>query len=88
MPALYRAADCFVLPTRGEGFGRPLLEAMAAGVPVIATRWGGHTDFLDDQHAYLVEVEALVEVPEPAVARRRASAVTAGRSLRSSISAS
>jgi glycosyltransferase involved in cell wall biosynthesis len=34
MPALYAAADAFVLPTRGEGWGRPIAEAMAMGLPV------------------------------------------------------
>lgn len=33
--------------TRGEGFGLPLLEATAAGLPVIATNWSAHTEFLD-----------------------------------------
>jgi len=32
--------------TRGEGFGLPLLEASASGLPVIATNWSGHLDFL------------------------------------------
>jgi len=32
--------------TRGEGFGLPLLEAAAAGLPVIATNWSAHTEFL------------------------------------------
>ncbi len=32
--------------TRGEGFGLPLLEAAASGLPVIATNWSGHMDFL------------------------------------------
>ncbi len=40
LAALYRAADCFVLPTRGEGYGRALLEAQACGVAVIATAAG------------------------------------------------
>jgi glycosyltransferase involved in cell wall biosynthesis len=65
MPALYRAADCFVLPTRGEGCGRPFLEATAVGVPVIATGWGGQTDFLHDDAA-LVEIQGLVPVAEAA----------------------
>jgi glycosyltransferase involved in cell wall biosynthesis len=32
--------------TRGEGFGLPILEAAAAGLPVVATNWSAHTEFL------------------------------------------
>ena len=38
--ACYRGADLFVLPSRYEGFGLPVLEAMQAGVPVVTTRGG------------------------------------------------
>ena len=58
-PRLYAAADAFVLSTRGEGWGRPYMEALACGRPVIATRWGGQLDFLDDENADLIEVEGL-----------------------------
>ena len=36
-----------VSPTKGEGFGRPLLEFALTGKPVMATAWSGHTDFLN-----------------------------------------
>jgi glycosyltransferase involved in cell wall biosynthesis len=36
LPSLYRAADCFVFPSLFEGFGIPVLEAMACGTPVCA----------------------------------------------------
>jgi GT2 family glycosyltransferase/glycosyltransferase involved in cell wall biosynthesis len=65
MGSLYRSADCFVLPTRGEGWGMPVLEAMACGLPVIATRWSGPADFLHDGVGYPLEPARLV----PAEAR-------------------
>lgn len=67
MPRLYRAADCFVLPTRGEGSGRTFLEAMAAGTPVIGTAWGGHADLVGEETAFPVELKGVVRIPEPGV---------------------
>lgn len=40
--------------TKGEGFGRPLLEASVSGKPVIASGWSGHMDFLNKDDAVLV----------------------------------
>lgn len=51
---VYRAVDAFVLPTHGEGWGLPLIEAMAVGLPTIATGWGGQTEFMDATNSYLV----------------------------------
>jgi glycosyltransferase involved in cell wall biosynthesis len=46
--AYYRAADVFVLPSRREGLPNALLEAMASGLPSVATRLPGVTDVLID----------------------------------------
>jgi glycosyltransferase involved in cell wall biosynthesis len=62
LPSLYKAADAFVLPTRGEGWGRPFMEAMLMERPVIATRNGGQLDFLSDDNAYLLDCR-LTDVP-------------------------
>ena len=40
---------CLVSATRGEGFGLPLIEAAASGLPIIATNWSGHLDFLGEK---------------------------------------
>ena len=56
LATLYRSADCFVSPSRGEGWGLPLLEAMACGVPAIATDWGGHTGILDSADSYPLRI--------------------------------
>jgi len=62
MPRLYRIADCYVSPSRAEGFNLTLLEAMASGVPVIATAYGGHLDYLTSKNSFMVNIEKLVPV--------------------------
>jgi glycosyltransferase involved in cell wall biosynthesis len=37
---------CYLAPTKGEGYGLPIVEAAASGMPIIATGWSGHTHFL------------------------------------------
>jgi glycosyltransferase involved in cell wall biosynthesis len=48
LPSAYKAAELFVLPTANEPFGIVILEAWAAGTPVIATRVGGIPGFTTD----------------------------------------
>eukprot|EP00045_Choanoeca_perplexa_P015785 m.203976 g.203976 ORF g.203976 m.203976 type:complete len:476 (-) comp17080_c0_seq1:33-1460(-) len=56
---MYHTADAFVLPTHAEGFGRPIMEAMAMGLPVIVTNWSGQTEFVDDSTAFLLPSRGL-----------------------------
>lgn len=55
LKALYEQSDVLVAPSRAEGFGLPLAEAMLAGLPVITTGWGGQTDFCNQETAWLID---------------------------------
>ncbi|KAJ1407866.1 hypothetical protein B484DRAFT_403684 [Ochromonadaceae sp. CCMP2298] len=56
MRDLLRSADAFVLPTRGEGWGLPIAEAMAMALPVIVTNHSGPAAYATEQNSYLLEV--------------------------------
>jgi len=45
----------FITCTHGEGFGRPMLEASCCDLPVIASKWSGHLDFLTDSESMLID---------------------------------
>jgi len=53
------SADVYVSPTRGEGWGRPLVEAQACGKLVIATNWSGPAEVLDPSAALLIDIDGL-----------------------------
>jgi len=57
LPALYRACDCFVTSTWGEGFGHPIAEAMACGMKVIAPDSTGIKDYLTKSNGIPVPVK-------------------------------
>lgn len=56
---IYTGANCFVLPTRGEGFGLPVLESMACNTPVIVTGKTGHMDFCTKKNSYLLKTTGM-----------------------------
>lgn len=62
MPQLYRAADCFVLPTRGEGSNLCSPEASLCGIPVIMTNVSGQQMYLREDNAFLIEMDHLAKV--------------------------
>lgn len=44
----------FITHTKGEGFGRPILEATLCGLPILATKWSGHLDIIDKKNSILL----------------------------------
>lgn len=81
LPAWYHAADAFVFPSVKEGWGLALLEALAAGLPVVASDIPVFREFLAPQEALLVpphDAEALAAamaslITDPQLRRRLAS---------------
>lgn len=65
MNSLYKdeRIKAFISATRGEGFGLPHIEAAASGLPVIATNWSAHKEFLDKGKWIRVDYD-LVSVPQ------------------------
>ena len=55
---ILHASDCFVLPSKLETFGVVYIEAMACGLPVIATKCGGPEFFVNDENGLLIQVNA------------------------------
>ena len=62
---LYAQADLLLSLHRAEGFGLPMLEAMARGVPVVGTGWSGNLEFMTDENAVPIRYR-LVSVDDPA----------------------
>jgi len=62
IPDFLRNFDVFVLPTRGEGFGLPVLEAGALGIPSIVTGYSGVLDIVNKDNGWLIDYK-LQDIP-------------------------
>jgi len=94
---LYLESDVFVLPTRGEGYGIPFLEALAHGLATICPDVGGHRDFCSEANSLLVATSSVPagvvagagvfresywrDVDEDDLVRAMSAAVTGGEEL-------
>ena len=77
IPGSYRQADVFVLPSRDEGMPNVILEAMASGLPVVATRIAGNDELVRDG-----ETGLLVAAEDAAGLRRAIKRLAADAALR------
>lgn len=71
MAGLYQKADCFVLPSSGEGWCFPIIEAVAAGLPVITTDWSGPLDYLRPEWTYMIPVKGVAPVEQSGAVHAR-----------------
>jgi glycosyltransferase involved in cell wall biosynthesis len=62
--SMIASADCYVSLHRAEGFGLTMAEAMCLGKPVIATRYGGNLEFMNDRNSWLVDCMMVPIGPE------------------------
>ncbi|KAJ4826838.1 hypothetical protein Tsubulata_023658 [Turnera subulata] len=64
LPRMYKAANAFILPSRGEGWGRPIVEAMSMSLPVITTNWSGPVEYLTEENGYPLPIDRMTGVTE------------------------
>jgi glycosyltransferase involved in cell wall biosynthesis len=57
MPSVFKCADVYVCPTRGEAWGLPIIQAMSCGVPAVIPEWGGQTDYCNKKNSFLIKTE-------------------------------
>lgn len=88
LPGLYSAATCLLLPSQYEGFGLPLLEAMACGAPVVSSNasslpeLAGDAAMLvspDDEAAFISVIRRIIDQPELAATLRERGFEQAGK---------
>lgn len=59
--AFMSEVDCGVFPSRAEGWNLELLELMSCGAEIIATNYSAHTEFCNEDNAYLIKVNEVEE---------------------------
>lgn len=67
LQGLYLESDVYVLPSRGEGYGLPFLEALAHGLPTICPDVGGHREFCSVSNSLLVKTTLVPASTTPGV---------------------
>jgi glycosyltransferase involved in cell wall biosynthesis len=72
LKSLYEQCDTLVAPSRAEGFGLPMAEAMLSGLHVITTNWSGHLDFCDPENVSLIDFHF-----EPAATHQEGRSISA-----------
>jgi len=65
----HNKVKAYTLATRGEGYGLPYIEAAASGLPIIATNWSGHLQFLEKDLFYPVDY-TLIDVAKSKIDNR------------------
>lgn len=60
----YKTVNCLIQPSRGEGWGRPHVEAMSMSLPVIATNWSGNTAYMNENNSLLIDCIYLAKINE------------------------
>ncbi len=81
LPEIYNRVDIFVLPSYSEALGLVIMEAMASGLPVIATKTSGAKDLIEDG-----ETGFLVPIGDPPAIKEKVKILLENPDLRESMS--